>query len=265
MQAVILCGGKGLRMGYDANFTSKPLVKIGGMPILWHIMKSYKYFNIDEFVLCLGHNGEAIKDYFINMNWRNNDFQLKKNKNSLKLNFLNSTESWNIIFADTGPETMTGGRIKRIQKYVDGDEFMLTYGDGISDIPISELYKFHKEKGKIATVTGIKPRSGYGVMSVEDGIVSRFEEKPIMDNWINAGYFVLNKAVFDYISDDEKCVWEEEPLRQLVLDRELAIYQHNGFWQSIDTVKDAQAVNDMWNNNNRPWVRWQLSQNGSKS
>lgn len=257
MKAVILCGGKGLRMGYDSGITSKPLAKVGGMPILWHIMKFYKQFKVDEFVLCLGYKQEAIKDYFVNMDWRNNDFRLKTNKSGMKITNLNSQESWNIIFADTGLETMTGGRIKRIQKYLDEDEFMLTYGDGVSDVNIDALYEFHKQKGKIATVTGIRPRSGYGVMDVEEGVVTKFEEKPIMDRWINAGFFVLNKGVFDYISDDEKCVWEDEPIKQLVLDRELAVYQHDGFWQPIDTVKDLELINEMWKNNKRPWVNWE--------
>jgi glucose-1-phosphate cytidylyltransferase len=257
LKAVILCGGKGLRMGYDSNITCKPLVKVGGMPILWHIMKFYKQFNIDEFILCLGFNQEAIKDYFANMDWRNNDFRLKANKNGVKISNLSLQESWDIIFADTGQETMTGGRIKKIQKYINEDEFMLTYGDGVSDVNIDALYKFHKQKGKIATVTGIRPRTGYGVMDVEEGVVTKFEEKPIMDRWINAGFFVLNKGVFDYLSDNEQCIWEEEPMRQLVLNRELAVYQHDGFWQPIDTIKDVQLVNEMWKNNKRPWVNWE--------
>lgn len=259
MKAVILCGGKGLRMSGDSNYTCKPLVNVGGMPILWHIMKYYKQFNVDEFVLCLGYNGDAIKEYFVNSYWKNNDFQMKTQKNGVKINLLNSPESWNIIFADTGSETMTGGRIKKIQKYIDEDEFMLTYGDGVSDLDIGKLLSFHRQKGKIGTVTGIRARSGYGIINVNDGIATGFEEKPVMDGWINAGFFVLNKNAFDYISDNEQCIWENEPMRQLVMDGELAVYQHEGFWQSIDTVKDVQLVNEMWNSNNRPWVKWQLT------
>lgn len=256
MKAVILCGGKGLRISGDANYTCKPLVNIGGKPILWHIMKIYKQFNVDEFILCLGYNGDAIKDYFVNSHWKNNDFQMKTHKNGVKINLLNTPESWNILFADTGSETMTGGRIKRIQKYIDENEFMLTYGDGISDIAIDKLLDFHKQKGRIATVTAIRARSGYGIINVDEGIATKFEEKPVLDGWINAGFFVLDRKVFDYINDSEQCIWENEPMKQLVLDRELAVYKHDSFWQSIDTPKDVQQVNEMWDNNKRPWVKW---------
>lgn len=256
MKAVILCGGKGLRMGGGLNYTCKPLVHIGNKPILWHIMMYYKQYNVNEFILCLGYNGGAIKDYFVNSNWKENDFNLKVEKNESKITLLNSSESWDITFADTGPETMTGGRIKKIQKYIDEDEFMLTYGDGLSDIAINKLLAFHKQKGKIATVTGIRARSGYGIINVNEGVATKFEEKPVIDGWINAGFFVLNKKVFNYIDDNEQCIWENTPMRQLVLDKELAVYQHEGFWQSVDTLKDAQQMNEMWNNNTRPWVKW---------
>lgn len=255
MKAVILCGGKGLRMSGDSNYTCKPLVNVGGIPIISHVMKYYKKFNIDEFILCLGYNGDAIKEYFIDSYWKNSDFQMKTHKNGVEIKLLNSPETWNIIFADTGPDTMTGGRIKKIEKYIDENEFMLTYSDGISDIEIDKLLDFHRQKGKIATVTGIRPRSGYGIINVEEGIAIRFEEKPVMDGWINAGYFLLNRNVFDYIDNSDKCIWENEPMKKLVLDGELAVYQHEGFWQSIDTVKDVQLVNDMWDSNNRPWVK----------
>lgn len=256
MKAVILCGGRGLRMSGDANYTCKPLVNVGGKPILWHIMKYYKQFHVNEFILCLGYNGTAIKEYFINSDWRDNDFHLKEVKNGVKIELLNSPESWNIIFADTGLDTMTGGRIKKIQKYIDEDEFMVTYGDGLSDIAIDKLLAFHQEKGKIATVTAIRARSGYGIINVDEGIATKFEEKPVMDGWVNAGFFILNKKVFDYLEENEQCIWEDKPMRQLVEERELAVYQHDGFWQSVDTVKDVQLMNEMWNSNNRPWVKW---------
>jgi glucose-1-phosphate cytidylyltransferase len=251
MKAVILCGGKGLRMIGADGLSCKPLVEIGGMPILWHIMKIFKVYGISEFILCLGHNGSHIKEYFLNLNWKNNDFHLNKRE----VHFYNQPEEWNIIFADTGPETMTGGRIGRIKKYIDEDEFMLTYGDGVSDIPLDQLLTFHRQKGKIATVTGIKRRSGYGIIDVKNEVATSFMEKPLLDGWINGGFFILNKKVFDYISGDS-CVWENEPLKKLVEDNQLAVYQHQGFWQSMDTVKDVELLNELWNSNNRPWVKW---------
>lgn len=255
MKAVILCGGKGLRMSAESNFTCKPLVKVGGRAILWHIMKIYKLYGIKEFVLCLGYNGDAIKEYFLNLNWRSSDFQFITSDNHGEIKFLNHTEEWNIIFAETGLNTMTGGRIKRIQKYIDEDEFLMTYGDGVSDVPLNELIKFHREQGKIATVTGIRHRSGYGIMEISKGVATSFREKPLLDGWINGGFFVLNKKVFDYIKNDET-VWENEPLKNLVLDNQLAVYQHEGFWQSVDTVKDVQTMNELWDSKNRPWVKW---------
>lgn len=259
MKAVILCGGKGLRMSGDSNYTCKPLVNIGGKPILWHIMKYYKQFNVNEFVLCLGHNGDAIKEYFINSSWKDNDFHLKITEGGEKITLLKSPENWDIIFADTGPETMTGGRIKKIQKYIDEDnedEFMLTYGDGLSDIAIDTLLDFHRQKAKIATLTGVMAKSNYGIINVDEGIATKFEEKPVMNGWINAGFFVLNKKVFDFIEDNEQCIWEGKPMKDLVSNRELAVYQHKGFWQSVDTIKDLQQINEAWDNNNRPWVKW---------
>ncbi len=252
MKAVILCGGKGLRMSGAANFTCKPLIEVGGMPILWHIMKIYKQYGIHEFILCLGYNGGHIKEYFLDLDWRSSDFQMREGG---QIQFYNRPEEWNIIFADTGLETMTGGRIKRIQKYIDEDEFMLTYGDGVSDIPLHQLLEFHRQKGKIATVTGIKHRSSYGIIEVKNGIAISFQEKPLLEGWINAGFYVLNKKVFDYISGDG-CIWEDEPLNKLVQESQLAVYQHQGFWQSVDTIKDVEIINELWNSNNRPWVKW---------
>ena len=252
MKAVILCGGKGLRMSGAAHFTCKPLIEVGCMPILWHIMKIYKKYGISEFILCLGHNGNHIKEYFLNLNWRSNDFHLNSNG---EIHYYCKPEEWDIIFADTGLNTMTGGRIARIRKYIEEDEFMLTYGDGVSDIPLDQLLKFHRQKGKIATVTGIRHRSGYGILEVKNGVAASFQEKPLLDGWINGGFFVLNKKVFDYIKGDS-CIWEDEPLKKLVQDNQLAVYEHQGFWQSVDTVKDVELINELWKSNNRPWVKW---------
>lgn len=254
MKAVILCGGKGLRMSGATNFTCKPLAKVGNSPILWHIMKIYKKYQIKEFILCLGFNGDAIKDYFVNMDWKNYDFRLKVEKGSKKIEFFDKPDDLDIILADTGLETMTGARIKKIQRYIAEDDFLLTYGDAVSDINIDDLLEFHRQKGKIATVTGIRPKSGYGILQINEGVAVDFKEKPLLDGVINAGFFVLNKKVFDYISDDDHCVWEEEPIKKLVQDKELSVYEHRGFWHSMDTQKDLQVLNDMWDQNIKPWI-----------
>ncbi len=251
MKAVILCGGKGLRMTGAARLSCKPLIEIGGMPILWHIMKIFKVYGINKFVLCLGHYGNNIKEYFLNLNWQNNSFHLTKGE----VHFYSRPEEWDIVFADTGLETMTGGRILQIEKFIEEDEFMLTYGDGVADIPLDRLLAFHRQKGKFATVTGVRHRSSYGVIEVENGSAASFREKPLLDGWINGGFYVLNKKVFDYINGDS-CVWENEPLSKLVRDNQLAVYQHRGFWQPMDTAKDAELLNGLWHSNNMPWVKW---------
>ncbi len=255
MKAVILCGGKGLRMSGDSNFTCKPLVKIGEMPLLWHIIKIYMHFGITEFILCLGYKGEAIKEYFVNFDWKHNDFNLRTGNNLKEIQVFNKIEGLSINFIDTGLNTMTGGRIKRIQKYIDEDEFMLTYGDGVSDVDLNKLIQFHRQKGKIATVTGVRNRSLYGIIDVKDGIATSFKEKPLLDGWINGGFFILRKEIFNYIHSDQT-IFENEPLRNIVQDNQLAVYQHEGFWKGIDTIKDLEIINEQWCNNNRQWVRW---------
>ncbi|WP_353893796.1 glucose-1-phosphate cytidylyltransferase [Proteinivorax hydrogeniformans] len=255
MKAVILCGGKGMRMGGEVSYTCKPLIKVGGMPILWHIMKIYKSYGINEFVLCLGHNGDAIKEYFLNLDWKTNDFQLKIGSNYKEIKILKNREEWNITFADTGLDTMTGGRIKRIKKYISDDEFMLTYGDGVSDIPLDKLLNFHRQNRKIATVTGVKQKSGFGFLEAEGDVVKSFIEKPLLNGWVNGGFFVLNREVFDFIEGD-KTVWEQQPLKKLVQENQLAMYQHDGFWHCMDTVKDVHSLNELWNKNDKAWVRW---------
>lgn len=253
MKAVILCGGKGLRMAGDSRVVSKPLARVGNIPLLMHIIKIYKHYGIDEFILCLGYHGEAIKEYFMNFDWLNNDFSIKTTGNLKEVKIFNKIEQLNISFIDTGLDTMTGGRIKRIQKYINEDEFLLTYSDGLSDIDISKLINYHRERDKIATVTGVRNRSSFGIIEVKNGLANSFIEKPIQDGWINGGFFVLKKEVFDYINNDET-IWENEPLRRLAADNQLAVYKHEGFWQCIDTIKDLQHVNEQWENNIRPWV-----------
>ena len=252
MKAVILCGGKGLRMRGAAGFTCKPLVEVGGMPVLWHVMKIYKEYGINEFILCLGHGGDQIKEYFLNLDWKSSDFHMHGDGG---IHFFNPPEKWDIVFADTGLKTMTGGRIKGIQKYIEEEEFMLTYGDGVADIPLDQLLKHHRDKGKIATVTAVKNRSQYGIIEVKNGLAESFKEKPMLDGWINAGFYVFKRKIFDYLSHDS-CVLEEGPLKALVRENQLAVYRHEGFWQAVDTAKDVELINKLWASRRRPWVRW---------
>ncbi|UGB28716.1 sugar phosphate nucleotidyltransferase [Metabacillus sp. B2-18] len=244
MKVVILCGGKGLRMrGLEENIP-KALARVNGKPIIWHIMKLYSQYGYNEFILPLGYQGEKIKEYFIEYKWKESDLELVLNENNPIP--LNNIEDWSITFADTGLETMTGARIKNIEKYVDDDIFLLTYGDGLSDINIDKLIQFHKEKGKTVTLTGIRKQSQYGILELENGIATKFVEKPEMNSIINGGFFVCNRDFFRYLSDDPQCVLEENPLKNLIKDEELAIYEHDGLWMSIDTPKDLVEANKIW-------------------
>ncbi|MFL0266620.1 sugar phosphate nucleotidyltransferase [Candidatus Clostridium radicumherbarum] len=245
MKVVILCGGKGSRLASNNEPSPKTLSLVNGKPIIWHIMKIYMHYGINEFILPLGYGGEKIKDYFYNYEWRNFDFV----KDSNKINLLKKSEDWKITFVDTGIETMTGGRIKRVQCYIDEDVFMLTYGDGLSDINIRELLNFHYNMGKIATITGIERKSQYGILSLQNNIANTFEEKSRLDGIINGGFFVCNKKIFDYIDDDNNCVFEQKPLKDLIKDGQVAVYLHKGYWIGIDTYKDLLTANETWKSN----------------
>ncbi|MDC2866842.1 sugar phosphate nucleotidyltransferase [Bacillus sp. BP-3] len=244
MKVIILCGGKGLRMQGILEDVPKPLVRVQGKPLIWHIMNWYSKFGHQEFILPLGYKGEQIKEYFMNYNWKESDLVLDLQKNQYQL--LEEQKSWNIKFIDTGMETMTGARLKRLENHVQDELFLLTYGDGLAHIDINELIKIHKEKGKVATLTGIRKNSQYGLLQVENGIVTEFKEKPLLDSLINGGFFVFNKAIFNYLSDEDTCILEEEPLRNLIKNNELAIYEYNGFWISVDTPKDLKDANEKW-------------------
>lgn len=247
MKVVILCGGKGLRLKADNDSTPKPLAMVNGRPIIWHIMKRYSNFGYNEFILPLGYKGEKIKEYFINYEWMNHDFV--KEYNQSKVSLLEEPEKWNISFVDTGIDTMTGGRIKRIEKYIDEDTFMLTYGDGLADINIKELLRYHKDKGKIATVTGVERKSQYGILNVHDGIATSFDEKTMLEGLVNGGFFVLDKEVFKYIDEDDECVFEKQPLANLARNGELSVYVHHGIWLAVDTYKDLIDANKIWKAN----------------
>ncbi|WP_226666201.1 sugar phosphate nucleotidyltransferase [Metabacillus litoralis] len=245
MKVVILCGGKGLRMrGLEENIP-KALARVNGKPIIWHIMKLYSQYGCNEFILPLGYQGDKIKEYFIDYKWKESDIEFSLNDN--KPISLDKVEDWLITFADTGLETMTGARIKNIEKYIEDDVFLLTYGDGLSDINIDHLIKFHKEKGKTVTLTGIRKQSQYGILEVDNGIATKFVEKPEGNSIINGGFFVCNRDFFRYLSDDRGCVLEDRPLKNLIKDEELAIFEHDGLWMSIDTPKDLVEANKIWN------------------
>ena len=255
MQAVILCGGKGTRMREETEYRPKPMVEIGGMPILWHIMKIYSHFGVKDFILCLGYKGHVIKEYFRHFEWLANDFTLSLGKGKGKLvSHAHAPEDWTITFVDTGLETETGGRVKRIERYVKGDEFFLTYGDGVADIDIRALHRFHRTMGKIGTVTGIHPSSKYGILDVRDGMARSFQEKPGTDGIVNGGFFVFRKEFFRYLED--RGSMEQAPLRRLASDGQLAVYEHRGFWQAMDTFKEVETFHREWEHGNRPWVVW---------
>ncbi len=245
MKVVILCGGYGMRMREITGNTPKPLALVGGKPILWHIMKLYSKYGFDDFILPLGYMGDKIKEYFMNYDWKQNDFILDFRDNENKIYLLKKPEKWRITFIDTGEDTMTGGRIKRIQSFIEDDTFLMTYGDGLSDVNISELLKYHREKGKIATLTSIQKKSQYGILKAQDGLATSFGEKTEIEGMINGGFFAFNRAIFDYLNNDQ-CVLEREPLIKLASGGQLAVYEHKGFWQAIDTVKDLQDMNTNW-------------------
>lgn len=257
MKIVILCGGFGTRLREETEYKPKPMVEIGDMPILWHIMKIYSTYGFNEFVLCLGYKGEMIKDYFYHYKMRNNDFSMDLKDGNITLFDSKEENDWNIILANTGLNSMTGARIKRIEKYIDTDQFMVTYGDGVTNLNVSELLKFHKKHKKIGTVTGVYPPSRYGELRIEDDRVVSFDEKPDTGVApISGGYFVFNKEFFDYLNTDESCVLEKEPLARLARNKQLKVYNHKGFWQCMDTYRDYTFLNDLWKSNKAQWKVW---------
>lgn len=246
MKVVILCGGKGLRMKGANNNLPKPMALVKDKPVLWHIMKIYSKFGYNDFILPLGYGGDKIKEYFMNYEWRNSDLTKDFKKDRIHYYDDIDIKNWKITFVDTGLDTMTGGRIQRIKDYIDKDTFMLTYGDGLSDININNLYNYHKKLGKIATLTAVERKSQYGVLNIQKGLATSFAEKTSIDGYINGGFFILNKRIFNYLTGDN-CIFEEEPLRTLVKEKELAVYTHNGYWHAIDTPKDLKIANQEWN------------------
>lgn len=255
---LILCGGMGTRLREETEYRPKPLVEIGGRPILWHLMKVYGHQGFQRFVLCLGYKGEMIRQYFINYRLMTQDFTLRLNGDSKPVLIDGPVpEDWHITFCDTGVNSMTGARIKRASRYVNTDEFMMTYGDGVADIDLQKLLAFHRSHGKHATVTAVHPIARFGELMIEGNRVVRFAEKPqTPEGFINGGFFVFNRAVLEYVSDDENCVFEKAPLERLAADGQLMTYHHPGFWHCMDTYRDLQTLNQMWESPRPPWRIW---------
>lgn len=256
MKAVILAGGLGTRISEETAARPKPMIEIGGKPILWHILKTYSHHGITDFVICCGYKGYVIKEYFANYFLHMSDVTFDLSKNSMEVH-QHSAEPWKVTLVDTGDETMTGGRVKRIQKYVkDEESFCLTYGDGLSDVNITKLVAFHKAQNVKATLTATIPQARFGVLDLQRDRVKNFREKPQGDgSMINGGFFVLSPKVIDYIQDD-KTIWEREPLEQLAEDGQLAAFTHEGFWQPMDTLRDKNHLETLWQSGQAPWKVW---------
>lgn len=257
MKVVVLCGGLGTRLREETEFRPKPMVEIGGRPILWHIMKIYAHSGFHEFVLCLGYRGSAIKEYFLNYEAMNNDFTICLGREShIHYNGVHTEQGFEVTLAETGLNTMTGGRLRRIRKYVEGETFMLTYGDGVADIDIERLLAFHREHGKIATVTTVTPTSRFGIVEMsERGQVMKFLEKPRTDTSASAGFFVFQPEIFDYLDGDER-ILELEPLQRLAAEGQLMAYEHRGFFYAMDTYREYEHLNDLWARKQAPWKVW---------
>lgn len=259
MKAVILAGGLGTRISEETHLKPKPMVEIGGKPILWHIMKIYASHGINEFIICSGYKGYIIKEYFANYFLHMSDvtFEMKNNK---MIVHDSEVENWSVTVVNTGENTMTGGRLARVAQYLDDEPFAFTYGDGLADVNISELIKFHHEHGKIATLTAVQPPGRFGTISFklsDNRIINNFKEKPEGDGaWINGGFFILSPDALDYIEQGDKTIWERDPLENLTANGQLSAYKHTGFWQPMDTLRDKSTLENLWSNDNAPWKCW---------
>ena len=256
MKVVILAGGRGTRIQEESLIKPKPLIEIGSKPIIWHIMKTYSHYGFKEFVICCGYKGYLIKEYFANFSLHNSDVTIDIKKNEIKVH-KNNNEDWKITLIDTGDDSLTGGRILRIKDFVD-EEFLLTYGDGVADVNISKLIEHHKINKKIATMTVVQPQGRFGVVefNTKNNLIENFSEKLKGDGaWINGGFFVLNKKIFDYLKDDFT-IWEKEPLEKLSKENELVAFKHDNFWYPMDTMRDKDYLENLWEKNEAPWKLW---------
>jgi glucose-1-phosphate cytidylyltransferase len=257
MKVVLLAGGYGTRLSEETELRPKPMVEIGGQPILWHIMKIYSYYGFNDFIICCGYKAYYIKDYFFHYYMHASDMTVDLATNSVEYHASDS-EPWKITLADTGLETMTGGRIKRIQKYVGNEPFMMTYGDGVACINIAELLKYHKGKGKLATLTAVLPSGKFGALEIaDDESISSFSEKPQGDgSWVNGGFFVLQPEVFNYITEGDATIFERKPLENLAREGQLQSYKHTGFWKPMDTLREKMELQKLWDTGDAPWKVW---------
>ncbi|AIF53730.1 glucose-1-phosphate cytidylyltransferase [Pelosinus sp. UFO1] len=257
MKVVILAGGFGTRISEESHLKPKPMIEIGGRPILWHIMKTYSHYGFNDFIVCLGYKGYCIKEYFAHYFLHEADVTFDFRMSNQQYVHNHYAEPWKVTLVNTGLNTLTGGRVKRVQKYIGSEPFMLTYGDGVSNVDIGQLSEFHKSHGKLATVTSVQPSGRFGALDLsEDNIVQGFQEKPQGDGgWINGGFFVLQPEVFDYIEDDST-IFERAPMENLAKKNQLVAYKHSGFWQPMDTLRDKDHLEDLWQKNKAPWKIW---------
>lgn len=258
MKVVIFAGGLGTRISEETETRPKPMVEIGGRPMLWHIMKIYESYGFNEFIICLGYKGYVIKEYFMHYYLHNSDITIELKNNNVDVHFTNA-ESFKVTLVDTGLNTKTAGRLKRIRQYLDEDDFLLTYGDGLADIDLHQLVDFHKSHGKTATVTAVQPEARFGGMTIDNGgKVMNFKEKPTGDGkWINGGFFVLRPSVFDYLSGEmDNVMWEDAPMENLTQDGELVAYRHTGFWKCMDALRDKIELENLWETKNAAWKKW---------
>jgi len=255
MKAVILAGGRGTRISEESHLKPKPMIEVGSMPILWHIMKIYSFYGVNDFIICLGYKGYLIKEYFANYFLHMSDVTFDMQTNSMEVH-QKHVEPWRVTLVDTGDSTLTGGRLKRVQEHIDDGPFCFTYGDGLANIDIGKLIEFHKTHGKQATITAIQPPGRYGALNLNNNAVTSFQEKPAGDGaWINGGFFVLEPSVLSHITGDQTS-WESTPLMKLADDNELQAFQHKGFWQAMDTLRDKNHLEELWENGNPPWKVW---------
>lgn len=255
MKAIILAGGLGSRLSEETDVKPKPMVEIGGKPILWHVMKIYSAHGINDFIICLGYKGYVIKEYFANYFLHTSDVTFDMQNNNMTVHH-NHAEPWKVTLVDTGENTMTGGRLKRVAPYLDNEDFCFTYGDGVGDINISAVIDLHRKSNKLSTVTAVQPPGRFGVIEFQDNLVQDFIEKPHGDGgWINGGFFVLSPRVLDYI-DTDSSIWEREPMQELAKNGQMSVYFHRGFWQPMDTLREKYLLQDLWDCNKAPWKTW---------
>lgn len=255
MKAVILAGGFGTRISEETQLKPKPMIELGGKPILWHILKIYSHYGINDFIICLGYKGYLIKEYFANYFLHQSDVTFDMNENRMQVHD-NHCEPWRVTLVDTGEETMTGGRLKRVRSYVGEGTFCFTYGDGVSDVNVNELLSFHKKQGRWATLTAVQPPGRFGALDLKQNLIKSFHEKPQGDGgWINGGFFVLEPQIFDLIENDV-AVWEREPIERMAQMGQLSAFKHKGFWQPMDTLRDKKKLEELWDSGQAPWKVW---------